>query len=67
MKDRTTEAPFAAAEAVGPRIHAAGAERGLFSRTRGDVYLVAPPIVSSDETIDRTVEILTEATKEILG
>jgi 4-aminobutyrate--pyruvate transaminase len=67
VKDKATKAPFDAAEAVGPRIHAAGAERGLFSRTRGDVYLVAPPIVSSEETIDRTVEILAEATREILG
>jgi adenosylmethionine-8-amino-7-oxononanoate aminotransferase len=67
VKDKATKAPFDAAEAVGPRIHAAGVERGLFSRTRGDVYLVAPPIVSSEETIDRTVEILAEATKEILG
>jgi adenosylmethionine-8-amino-7-oxononanoate aminotransferase len=67
VKDKATKAPFDAAEAVGPRIHAAGVERGLFSRTRGDVYLVAPPIVSSEETIDRTVEILAEATREVLG
>jgi adenosylmethionine-8-amino-7-oxononanoate aminotransferase len=67
VKDKATKAPFDAAEAVGPRIHAAGVERGLFSRTRGDVYLVAPPIVSSEETIGRTVDILAKATKEILG
>ena len=67
VKDKATKAPFDAAEAVGPRIHAAGVKRGLFSRTRGDVYLVAPPIVSSEETIDRIVEILAEATAEILG
>jgi adenosylmethionine-8-amino-7-oxononanoate aminotransferase len=67
VKDKATKEPFDAAEAVGPRIHAAGVERGLFSRTRGDVYLVAPPIASAEATIDRTVEILAEATKEVLG
>jgi len=67
VQDRATKEPFPAAEAVGPRIHAAGAARGLFSRTRGDVYLVAPPIASAEATIDRTVEILAEATKEVLG
>ena len=67
VQDRATKAPFDAADAVGPRIHAAGVERGLFSRVRGDVYQIAPPIVTSDENIDRCVEIIAEATKAILG
>ncbi len=67
VQDRATKAPFDAKEAVGPRIHAATMERGLFSRTRGDVYLVAPPIITDDETLDRTVEILADATKAVLG
>jgi adenosylmethionine-8-amino-7-oxononanoate aminotransferase len=67
VKDRDTKETFDAADAVGPRIHAEGVTRGLFSRTRGDAYQIAPPIVSSDETIDRCVEILAEATKAVLG
>ena len=47
--------------------YAAAVERGLFSRIRGDVYMIAPPIVSSEETIDRIVEITAEATREVLG
>ena len=63
----TSAEAFDAADAVGPRIHAEGVTRGLFSRTRGDAYQIAPPIVSSDQTIDRCVEILAESTKAVLG
>ena len=67
VRDRATKTPFDAAEKVGPRIHAAGVERGLFSRTRGDVYQIAPPIVTSEESIDRCIEIIAEATTAVLG
>ena len=67
VKDRATKEPFDAKENVGPRIHAEGVERGLFSRTRGDVYQIAPPIVTSEANIDRIVEILADATKAVLG
>ena len=67
VQDRATKTPFDAAEKIGPRIHAAGLERGLFSRTRGDVYQIAPPIVISEESIDRCVDIIAEATKAVLG
>ncbi len=67
VKDRATKETFDAADTVGPRIHAEGVARGLFSRTRGDVYQIAPPIVTSEQTIDRCVEIIAEATKAVLG
>ena len=51
----------------GPRIHGETMERGLFSRVRGDVYCLAPPIVTSDASIDRIVEIVAESTKAVLG
>ncbi len=67
VKDRETKEPFDAKEGVGPRIHAATVERGMFSRVRGDVYCLAPPIVTSEETIDRIVDILAESTRAVLG
>ncbi len=56
-----------AAEKVGPRVHAATQERGLFTRLRGDVYNLAPPFSTSEATIDRMVEILGESIKAVLG
>ena len=67
VKDRATKEPLDAGEAVGARIHAATVEQGLFSRIRGDVYLVAPPIVTDDATLDRIVEIVADATRAVLG
>ena len=42
-------------------------ERGMFSRVRGDVYCLAPPLVTSEETLDEVVEILADSTKAVLG
>jgi len=67
VKDRSSKEPFDAKDGIGPKIHAATVERGMFSRVRGDVYCLAPPIVTSEETIDRSVEILAEATRAVLG
>jgi adenosylmethionine-8-amino-7-oxononanoate aminotransferase len=66
VKDRDTKAPFAPEEQVGARIHAEAAARGLFSRFRGDVFLLAPPFVTPDDVLDRIAEILAAATKATL-
>ena len=67
VKDRDTKTMFDGAEGIGAKIHSATMERGMFSRVRGDVYCVAPPLVSSEETLDEVVEILAESTKAVLG
>jgi adenosylmethionine-8-amino-7-oxononanoate aminotransferase len=67
VKDRDTRMAFAPEEQVGTRIHAAAQERGLFSRVRGDVFVLAPPFVTPDDLIDRIGEILGSATKAVLG
>ena len=58
VKDRGTKAPFPPDEQVGARIHAEAANRGLFSRVRGDVFVLAPPFVTPDDTLSRIAEIL---------
>jgi adenosylmethionine-8-amino-7-oxononanoate aminotransferase len=67
VKERGTKEPFDPKDNIGPRIHAATVERGMFSRVRGDVYCIAPPIVTSEQDIDRIVEILADATRAVLG
>ena len=46
-------------EKVGTRINAEAQQRGLFSRNRGDIYMLAPPFVITTEQIDRIVASLT--------
>jgi adenosylmethionine-8-amino-7-oxononanoate aminotransferase len=67
VQDRGTKAPFAPEKQVGARIHAEAIARGLYSRVRGDVFMLAPPFVTPDDVIDRVAEILAAATKAALS
>ncbi|HLF72308.1 MAG TPA: aspartate aminotransferase family protein [Dehalococcoidia bacterium] len=52
---------------VGGRLVAACRDRGLISRNIGDNYLLAPPLVTSPEQIDRIVDILRESITEVVA
>jgi putrescine---pyruvate transaminase len=67
VQDRETKAPFPVSGKVGTRINAEAQRRGLFSRHRGDIYMLAPPFVITNEQIDRIVAILTESVHTVLG
>lgn len=67
VQDRKTRAAFPPAERVGQRINAEAEKRGLISRVRGDIFLIAPPIVISDDQIDRLVDILADSVRAVLG
>jgi len=67
VRDRSTKEEFDPQEKVGARIHAATQELGLFSRLRGDVFCIAPPFVTTEAQIDRIVEVMKEATTNVLG
>ena len=67
VKDKSTKEAFDPADKIGEKILSAAIERGLFSRVRGDVFCLAPPIVIEDSEIDRLVAILRAATIDVLG
>lgn len=67
VKDRSTKEPFPAEEKIGDKVLSAAIERGLFSRVRGDVFCIAPPIVITNDEIDRLCAILRAATIDVLG
>ena len=67
VKGKGTKTEFAPEEEVGVKIHAQTQKRGLFSRLRGDVFCLAPPIVVTEEELDRIVEIMTESVQAVLG
>jgi adenosylmethionine-8-amino-7-oxononanoate aminotransferase len=67
VKDKATGEEFDASEKIGPKVHQAGVERGLFSRVRGDVYCLAPPIITTESQLDQIVEILKDSITEVLG
>jgi adenosylmethionine-8-amino-7-oxononanoate aminotransferase len=67
VKDRSTKEEFPASDNVGPRLNAETQKRGLFSRLRGDVYCLAPPVVVTREQLDRIVEVLKQSITAVLG
>jgi adenosylmethionine-8-amino-7-oxononanoate aminotransferase len=66
VQDKATKQEFPAAEKVGPRVQQEMLKRGLYTRARGDVICLAPPLVTSAEQIDRMVEILHEAIPAVI-
>ncbi len=67
VKDRDSKDEFDAADGIGARVHAACVERGMFSRCRGDVLCIAPPIVTPEAELDRIVSITAGAIRAVLG
>ena len=61
VEDKATKKAFAPSLKVGERVHKECVSRGLMSRIRGDIYMLAPPFVITDEQIDRVINILGEA------
>ena len=67
VKDKATKEMFDASDGIGAKVHAETVKRGMFSRVRGDCYCVAPPIVTSESTIDDIASILGDSVQAVLG
>jgi adenosylmethionine-8-amino-7-oxononanoate aminotransferase len=61
VEDKATKKAFPPAKKIGERVYQECVRRGLFSRFRGDIYVLAPAFVITDQQIDRVVNILGEA------
>ena len=67
VQDKATKAEFPPQEKIGTRVQAEALARGLFSRVRGDVFLLAPPIITTHAQLERAVEILAASVRAVLG
>jgi adenosylmethionine-8-amino-7-oxononanoate aminotransferase len=61
VEDKATKRPFPSARKIGSRVLQECFRRGLVSRIKDDIYLLAPPFIVTDSEIDRIVNILGEA------
>ena len=67
VEDRPTKRSFSPASQIGLRVHQEALDRGLLSRVKGDSYLLAPPLIITDEQLDRCVEILAASIAAVVG
>ncbi|HWQ12579.1 MAG TPA: aspartate aminotransferase family protein [Roseiflexaceae bacterium] len=67
VADKATKQAFPAEAAVGQKVYGELLKRGVFTRFLGDMILFAPPLVTTEEQIDRIVEALREAIPAALG
>jgi adenosylmethionine-8-amino-7-oxononanoate aminotransferase len=61
VEDKATRQEFPASAKIGARMQREMLKRGLYTRVRGDVICLAPPLVTTADQIDRIVEIVREA------
>ena len=59
--DRATKKPFEPGLNMGGRVIRQGKLRGVILRNRGDVIMMAPPYVTTEEQIDTIVSVLRES------
>ncbi|MGH7200061.1 MAG: aminotransferase class III-fold pyridoxal phosphate-dependent enzyme, partial [Planctomycetaceae bacterium] len=67
VADKATRAEFPPEQQIGHRVHVETQKRGMFTRLRGDVYCLAPPIITERDVLDRMVEILRESIDAVLN
>jgi adenosylmethionine-8-amino-7-oxononanoate aminotransferase len=67
VADKATRAPFAASEAMGPKLARATRERGVVTRVKGDSILFAPPLVITDEQVDKIVQVTADAIDAVMA
>jgi adenosylmethionine-8-amino-7-oxononanoate aminotransferase len=61
VEDKATKKAFPPSKKVGERVYSECVRRGLLSRFRGDIYVLAPPFVITDQQIDRIINVVAEA------
>ena len=65
VADRADKAPFSAGDKIGARVAAAAMERGLFSRSLGDVFYVAPPLIAATSELQQVVDATVAAVEQV--
>jgi putrescine aminotransferase len=58
VKDKSTKEAYPAAAKVADRVAQEFRARGLYTRARGDVIMLAPPLMIPEETLDKAVKIV---------
>lgn len=61
VKDRATKASFDSEQLIGRRVCQAAVSRGVWIRPLGDVVILMPPLVASDDELDLLADVVMES------
>jgi len=67
VADRGSKAPFPGDKKVGPRVIQEMMKRGVITRYRADHIFFAPPLVVSEDQVDRLVSVTRDALMAVTG
>ncbi|HET8576283.1 MAG TPA: aspartate aminotransferase family protein [Methylomirabilota bacterium] len=67
VEDKAAKKPYAADKKVGPRVIQEMTKRGVVTRNRLEHIFFAPPLVTSEEQVDRLVSVTRDALKAVTG
>ena len=67
LQDPDTDTPFPVELAVGAKLIGEATKRGLISRIRVDSYLLAPPLITTEQQVDDILNILDESVRAVIG
>ncbi|HYM15657.1 MAG TPA: aspartate aminotransferase family protein [Dehalococcoidia bacterium] len=67
VADKATGRPFAPAQGVGGRLARATRDRGVVTRVKGESILFAPPLVITEQQVDRIVEVTADAVEAVMA
>ncbi len=65
VADTATREAFPPSAAVGPKIARAMRDRGLITRVKGDIILLAPPLIVSEQEVDTIVNTVAESIEAV--
>ena len=65
VKDRDKLSFFDPADKIGERVFKECRARGVFTRVRGDALLFAPPLVTTEEQIDRLADVAVQSIRAV--
>ncbi|ETX06932.1 MAG: aminotransferase [Candidatus Entotheonella gemina] len=65
VEDKATKQSFPASAKYGARVGQELMKRGLYTRMRGDILCLAPPLMTTADQIDRIVEAVRESLKAV--
>jgi len=65
VEDKATKKAFDPSLKMGEKLHQECCKRGLYSRIRGDTYLLAPPFVTTTAQIDQIINVVGESVRAL--